>query len=199
MGQWNDYWGKYGKGSIFSRFSLNSKTVIIALITLSLLAISVLGIRTGGYIRTLEQNKTNLENELFLCNEQYSNTTTALNVCNKNLNSKTSAYTNCQSQLSTTTDSLSSCQNELNMCQADFDDLSFSITDLSVQLSRCQADLSAASSSQSNYDAMKINYAKDYCCIKNNVSSGQTTYYKLENNKITCFTNSTSGTTAITC
>ncbi len=191
MAGWNNYWRGYNRFSFF-QFSFNWKVVIAVLVVISVVALSVVGYKTGSYIKTLEQNKTNLESEI-------ANTSTALNSCIENLEIKTASSNSCQKQLSTTGDSLSSCQNELNMCQSDYDDLTYQLTDLYVQLDNCEAALSSAQGAQSNFDSMKVNYAKDYCCTKNNVQSGQTTYYKLENNKITCYTSASSGTTSITC
>lgn len=210
INQWSDYWRSYSYRDSFIKRLLSRINVwiLIAILLIGVVGLTGYSVKTGNYVKVLEKNVTSLQEQLEICAEQTEITSTDLETCNANLQSKITALAVCQNQQSTLGDSLSECQNNLNTCEADYDTLQADYDDLQDNLNKCKSDLSTRTSEknslQNNYNAMKSNYINDYvkyyCCEHFKVENTTYTYYKFDNNDITCYnTTNVSGSTQFSC
>lgn|SRR3989338_392377 len=209
-----NYWGKYGNRKFslpaFDMPKFNLKLVAVFLLIVAIIGLSYWNYKTGKHVEVLEFNNTNLQSNLTVCNKNLGNTSFQLSSCNENYAGKLDQLDSCQQQKAEAADSLSSCSTDLNKCDADYELLRKQFEDTEEDLNRCDASVDNLSSEKIEFENkynsarndlndVKRNYAKDYCCLKNNVASGATTYYKADGNRVNCYTDSTSGGTAITC
>ena len=179
------------------------------------------------YRETLEQNLLTTEEKLAnmtkLYNETFKNLTqteTELNNYKTSLSKKESELSECISER----DDYNTCEEEINECVDDYrrkdndDDWIDDRDRCIVNIDECDDDIVDTlgmfisdvqhfwdkwnnkkedyEKLKSDYDEMKTNYIKDKCCAG---YSGSTIYWKLDDNKILCQTNSTSGYTSYSC
>ena len=224
--KWKDYWERYKTSSSGQRKSetstpkpleitlpsFNRQLVLMVLLIGAVIVLSFLNLKTGNYLKILENDKSALEKELALCKNQTQNITYDLSVCNENLESceedltaKVDQLDECESRRDELDDSLSSCKQDLdelkddyrnierdyNKLEEKYKDCKDDLDDCNDELDSCKDDLDSC---ESDYDTMKANYAKDYCCLLNQTQgNGNITSWRIEDNKVVC-TNSTSDT-----
>ena len=179
------------------------------------------------YRETLEQNLLTTEEKLAnmtkLYNETFKNLTqteTELNNYKTSLSKKESELSECISER----DDYNTCEEEINEC-VDGNPRETNNDDWIDDISKCVSDIDECGGTinspidellshikyfwdkwndkkedyenlEDDYDEMKTNYIKDKCCAG---YSGSTIYWKLDDNKILCQTNSTSGYTSYSC
>ncbi len=209
-----NYWGKHGRNNFslpsFDAPKINLKLIAVVLLVVAILGLSYINYKTGKHVEVLEFNITNLHGNLTTCNKNLGNTSFQLSSCNENYGTKLKELDSCQEQKAEAADSLSSCSTDLNTCNADYEILRKQFEDTEDELNRCDQSVDRLSKEKNDLDSkynsarndlndVKRNYAKDYCCLKNNIASGATTYYKADGNRVNCYTDSASGGTAITC
>lgn len=217
--RYTDYWKKFSGESTkrmnfnFLRSGSDSSSVLSfkfnfdKWIVFSILLFMTIGIllytnyTTGNYVKILESNNTELESKLNDCIHENLNLTnmvnglnSSLNMCNEDLDNKIhilntcqNEKNECQSEKISLDASLSNCKDDVDECKSEYAILRSDYDDCKDDLNDCKDE---NKSCDNDYNNMKINYAKDYCCLLNQTQGGITSY-RVESNRIIC-TNSTS-------
>jgi DNA repair ATPase RecN len=161
-----------------------SKSLILFLVLIITIGIlSLFNYTTGSYVKTLESNKTDFENQLKSCNNQTQCLSSNLTACNTNLvtcsnqlSTKAISLVNCENEKNSASDSLSDCNNHLSSCESSMDAYG-------SDLDACSNDLDSCNNAKTT---LRDNYARDYCCLLNK------THYSISSNRITCGDSGTS-------
>ena len=212
---WDDYWKKFrGEREFSFDIKLNRWVLLSIIIIVGALAISYLGMKTGSYIRILEENTTLLLKSLTECKNEVQSLTDSLNTCNNNLESKSTALETCQVERKTLQNSLDSCRNDLDewkerydslevdykACQSDVDDWKDKYNECDDDLDACKDDLSdyknRYNTCSNDLSTLKQKFAKCYCCEHLNTTI---VYYKIEDNTIFCSQTNTTGYAEVNC
>ncbi|MCD6557990.1 MAG: hypothetical protein J7K31_03065 [Candidatus Aenigmarchaeota archaeon] len=148
-----------------------------------------------------------LEQELNQTKQNLTNSEALRALCNQNLESCNNAKTTCMNDLSKNKELLSTCEDKRdeykrkwNDCKDDLDNVKDDLNECEDKRDKYKENWNSCESEkddlQDNYNSLKNNYIRDKCCTG---YSGQTIYWKLDNQKILCATNQTSGYSSYNC
>ncbi len=176
--------------------SVNKPLYIFLFLVFAVSILSYLTYIRGNYIGILEQDKTNLEGQLGDCNIETQSLTSNLNECNRCLEGNKTSLEICSTERKSLSSTLSSCKGDLNLLEDDItswrldydscvDDLGYCEDEIDEQdedLDECRSDLSDL---ESDHNAMKNNYAEDYCCLLQNTDPS-ITHYSASDTSVSC-------------
>ncbi|MCK5452612.1 MAG: hypothetical protein KAI51_04185, partial [Candidatus Aenigmarchaeota archaeon] len=133
--------------------------------------------------------------QFYLCQNQLNEESGILSQYQLELNAKSTTMESCLQDKSTISSQYSSCSSDLSSCWTSFSACNSSKESFSAEIEICNDDLIIIKQDMSELElesySIKNNYADSYCCIKRAVDANpDIKYYRFENNKVICTTDS---------